>query len=243
MLLSTAVDWKMRSCTSRRSLQPLSRARRLESWRDKTCRSAGHRGAAGRAATMSRLLEQLLYLPALTTASRHRSGLTSLRGWIAATSRQQLQCARATARRTLTVWILRSSSDGHADTRIDRAQRTEHGLVSSEKLHAPGSSSTPPNISASPSSRATLHGPDRRRAPTCRRGDEQTRTVSQPSKQAIDLAVRAGQARVRSIQRYKGLGEMNPEPAVGDHDQSADATAACRCASRTPWRLTRSSPH
>ena len=145
-----------------------------------------------------RLLEQLIYLPAIKASDIDQADF--MRGWIGALETQLN--ARSDGRRTFQV-ELRSSSDGHAPRIIVR--KTEHGLVSEKLLHREFFESAEYQRIAELS--RTLTGLIGEGA-YVRRGNE--REDISALKQAMTWLfeqARKGQ----SIQRYKGLGEMNPE--------------------------------
>ena len=73
---------------------------------------------------------------------------------------------------------------------------------------------------------------------TVRRGDKVQAVKS--FKEALDWLLADARDSV-SLQRYKGLGEMNPGAALGNDDGSGGAPPAAGCRSRTRSRPRRSS--
>jgi len=145
-----------------------------------------------------RLLEQLIYVPALRAGDLDHTEL--MRGWIR-TLETQLN-ARNDGRRQFQV-ELRASADGHAPRIVVR--KTEHGLVTEKVLHREFFESAEYQRIAELA--RTLSGLIGEGA-YIMRGNEREDVAS--FKQA--MAWLFDQARKgQSIQRYKGLGEMNPE--------------------------------
>ncbi len=145
-----------------------------------------------------RLLEQLIYLPAVRASDIDVPEF--MHGWIRALETQLN--AHSDGRRTFRV-ELRSSSDGHAPRIIVR--KTEHGLATEKLLHREFFESAEyQRIADLARTLAGLIG----EGAHVTRGNE--REDISAFKQAINWLfdqARKGQ----SIQRYKGLGEMNPE--------------------------------
>ncbi len=145
-----------------------------------------------------RLLEQLIYLPAVRASDIDVPEF--MHGWIRALETQLN--AHSDGRRTFRV-ELRSSSDGHAPRIIVR--KTEHGLATEKLLHREFFESAEyQRIADLARTLAGLIG----EGANVTRGNE--REDISAFKQAVNWLfdqARKGQ----SIQRYKGLGEMNPE--------------------------------
>jgi len=145
-----------------------------------------------------RLLEQLIYLPAVKASDIDQPEF--MRGWIRALETQLN--AHSDGRRTFQV-ELRASADGHAPRIIVR--KTEHGLATEKLLHREFFESAEyQRIAELARTLAGLIG----EGAYVTRGNEREDISS--FKQAINWLfdqARKGQ----SIQRYKGLGEMNPE--------------------------------
>jgi DNA gyrase subunit B len=145
-----------------------------------------------------RLLEQLIYLREVKSANLDQPEF--MRGWIHALETQLN--AHGDGRRSFTV-ELRSGADGHPPRIIVR--KTEHGLASEKLLHREFFDSAEyQRIAELGRMLEGLIGD----GATVARGNE-TEPVS-TFKQAMNWLfdqARKGQ----SIQRYKGLGEMNPE--------------------------------
>jgi DNA gyrase subunit B len=145
-----------------------------------------------------RLLEQLIYLPAVTPANIDQPEF--MRGWIRALATQLN--AHSDGRRTFQV-DLRAGADGHASRIIVR--KTEHGLATEKLLHREFFDSAEyQRIAELARTLAGLIGD----GAYVTRGNE--REDISAFKQAVNWLfeqARKGQ----SIQRYKGLGEMNPE--------------------------------
>jgi DNA gyrase subunit B len=145
-----------------------------------------------------RLLEQLIYLPAVKPSDIDVPEF--MRGWIRALETQLN--ARSDGRRTFQV-ELRASADGHAPRIVVR--KTEHGLVTEKLLHREFFESAEyQRIAELARTLAGLIG----EGAYVTRGNE--REDISAFKQAVNWLfdqARKGQ----SIQRYKGLGEMNPE--------------------------------
>jgi DNA gyrase subunit B len=145
-----------------------------------------------------RLLEALIYLPEVTLEEFDRPGF--LAGWCGALARSlnAANCAERSFRAEV-----RAASDGHAARVV--VQRTEHGVASDKLLTREFFESAEyRRICELGRTLAGLVGP----GATVTRGEEHVEVAS--FKDAVrwlfDQA-RKGQ----SIQRYKGLGEMNPE--------------------------------
>jgi DNA gyrase subunit B len=145
-----------------------------------------------------RLLEQLIYLPAVTPTNIDQPEF--MRGWIRALVTQLN--AHSDGRRTFQV-DLRAGADGHASRIIVR--KTEHGLATEKLLHREFFESAEyQRIAELARTLAGLIGD----GAYVTRGNE--REDISAFKQAVNWLfeqARKGQ----SIQRYKGLGEMNPE--------------------------------
>jgi DNA gyrase subunit B len=145
-----------------------------------------------------RLLEQLLYVPEAKASDIDRAEF--MRGWIRELETQLN--ARGDGRRNFEI-ELRSSTDGHAARIIVR--KTEHGLVSEKLLHREFFESAEYQRIADLA--RTLAGLIGAGAYVTRgREREEVSAFKQAMSWLFDQA-RKGQ----SIQRYKGLGEMNPE--------------------------------
>jgi len=145
-----------------------------------------------------RLLEQLLYVPEVKASDIDRAEF--MRGWIRELETQLN--ARGDGRRNFEI-ELRSSTDGHAARIIVR--KTEHGLVSEKLLHREFFESAEYQRIADLA--RTLAGLIGAGAYVTRgREREEVSAFKQAMSWLFDQA-RKGQ----SIQRYKGLGEMNPE--------------------------------
>jgi DNA gyrase subunit B len=145
-----------------------------------------------------RLLEQLLYVPEVKATDIDRAEF--MRGWIRELETQLN--ARGDGRRNFEI-ELRSSTDGHAPRIIVR--KTEHGLVSEKLLHREFFESAEYQRIADLA--RTLAGLIGAGAYVTRaREREEVSAFKQAMSWLFDQA-RKGQ----SIQRYKGLGEMNPE--------------------------------
>jgi DNA gyrase subunit B len=145
-----------------------------------------------------RLLEQLIYLPEVKVSDIERHDF--MRDWIRALETQLN--AHSDGRRNFQV-ELRSSADGHAPRIIVR--KTEHGLVSEKLLHREFFESAEYQRIAELA--RTLAGLIGEGAYVTRgREREELSAFKQAMSWLFDQA-RKGQ----SIQRYKGLGEMNPE--------------------------------
>jgi DNA gyrase subunit B len=145
-----------------------------------------------------RLLEQLIYLPEVKAADIDRPEF--MHGWIRALETQLN--ARSDGRRNFEV-ELRVGADGHAPRIIVR--KTEHGLASEKLLHREFFESAEyQRIAELARTLADLMGEGA--YVTRAREREELRTFKQAMLWLFDQA-RKGQ----SIQRYKGLGEMNPE--------------------------------
>jgi DNA gyrase subunit B len=145
-----------------------------------------------------RLLEQLIYLPAVKASDIDQPEF--MRGWISALETQLN--ARSDGRRNFQV-ELRSSADGHAPRIVLR--KTEHGLMSEKLLHREFFESAEyQRIAELSRTLAGLIG----EGAYVERGNEREEigAFKQAMSWLFDQA-RKGQ----SIQRYKGLGEMNPE--------------------------------
>ncbi len=145
-----------------------------------------------------RLLEQLIYLPAIRASDIDQPDF--MRGWIGALETQLN--ARSDGRRNFQV-ELRASGAGHAPRIIVR--KTEHGLTSEKLLHREFFESAEYQRIAELS--RTLTGLIGEGA-YVRRGNERE-DVSAFKQAMIWLFDQARKG--QSIQRYKGLGEMNPE--------------------------------
>jgi DNA gyrase/topoisomerase IV subunit B/intein/homing endonuclease len=145
-----------------------------------------------------RLLEQLIYLPAIKASDFDQ--LEFMRGWIAALETQLN--ARGDGRRNFQV-ELRSGADGHAPRIIVR--KTEHGLVSEKLLHREFFESAEYQRIAELS--RTLTGLIDEGAYVTRGNDREDISAFKQAMSWLFDQARKGQ----SIQRYKGLGEMNPE--------------------------------
>ena len=147
-----------------------------------------------------RLLEQLIYMPEVTPARLRPRRLAARLG-------RDLDAAPQCARRRhahATASSSRAASDGHAARVV--VHKTEHGTPT-QQVSCRASSSSPPSTSASPISARTLAGLIGEGAYVTR-GDERHEVGS--FKEAMTWLfdqARKGQ----TIQRYKGLGEMNPE--------------------------------
>jgi DNA gyrase subunit B len=145
-----------------------------------------------------RLLEQLLYVPEVKASDIDRAEF--MQGWIRELETQLN--ARGDGRRNFEI-ELRSSTDGHAPRIIVR--KTEHGLVSEKLLHREFFESAEYQRIADLG--RTLAGLIGAGAYVTRaREREEVSAFKQAMSWLFDQA-RKGQ----SIQRYKGLGEMNPE--------------------------------
>jgi DNA gyrase subunit B len=145
-----------------------------------------------------RLLEQLIYLPEVKVSDIERPDF--MREWIRALETQLN--ARNDGRRNFQV-ELRSSADGHPPRIVVR--KTEHGLVSEKLLHREFFESAEYQRIAELA--RTLAGLIGEGAYVTRgREREELSAFKQAIAWLFDQA-RKGQ----SIQRYKGLGEMNPE--------------------------------
>jgi DNA gyrase subunit B len=145
-----------------------------------------------------RLLEQLIYLPPVRPSELDQAEF--MQGWMRSLETQLN--ARDDGRHSFKV-ELRSSADGHAPRIVVR--KTEHGLTSEKLLHREFFASAEyRRIAELSRTLADLIG----QGAYVTRGNEREDIGS--FKQAMAWLfdqVRKGQ----SIQRYKGLGEMNPE--------------------------------
>jgi len=145
-----------------------------------------------------RLLEQLIYLPPVKPSDLDQAEF--MHGWMRSLETQLN--ARDDGRHSFKV-ELRSSADGHAPRIVVR--KTEHGLTSEKLLHREFFASAEyQRIAELSRTLAGLIG----EGAYITRGNEREDIGS--FKQAMGWLfdqVRKGQ----SIQRYKGLGEMNPE--------------------------------
>ena len=145
-----------------------------------------------------RLLEQLIYLREVKSANLDQPDF--MRGWIRALETQLN--AHGDGRRSFAV-ELRSGTDGHPPRIIVR--KTEHGLISEKLLHREFFDSAEYQRIAELG--RMLEGLIGEGAYVARGNErEPVSTFKQAMNWLFDQA-RKGQ----SIQRYKGLGEMNPE--------------------------------
>ena len=160
-----------------------------------------------------RLLEQLVYMPEVTPANFDRADW--LRGW--ANELNEHLNARADGTRTYRV-EMRTASDGHA-TRII-VHKTEHGTPTHKYLPREFFESAEyQRIADLARTLAGLIG----EGAYVTRGNERQEIGSfkEAMKWLFDQAKKG-----QTIQRYKGLGEMNPGAAVGHDHQSGNAPAA-----------------
>ena len=167
----------------------------LESLALQVRRSAGHRASLERVVTIERFLEQLLYVPTLSTDAFDR--IDGLRDWCRSLEQRLNGLDDVSRRYRVSVETL--PAGGH---RID-LQRFEHGL-SSEK-HIPREffdSAEYLRIAELAQTLSDLMGP----GAYIHRGDERQDVASFK----VAMAWLFDQAKKgQSIQRYKGLGEMN----------------------------------
>jgi DNA gyrase subunit B len=145
-----------------------------------------------------RLLEQLIYVPEVTPARLRQ--LEFMRGWTAELERQLN--ARSAGRGQFKL-ELRGGADGHAPRVLVR--KTEHGVTAEKLLHHEFFESAEYRRIAELG--RTLGGLLQEGAYVTRAG-EREKVAS--FKQAMDWLF-AQARRGQTIQRYKGLGEMNPE--------------------------------
>ncbi len=145
-----------------------------------------------------RLLEQLIYLPAIRASDIDQPDF--MRGWIGALETQLN--ARSDGRRNFQV-ELRASGAGHAPRIIVR--KTEHGLTSEKLLHREFFESAEYQRIAELS--RTLTGLIGEGAYVSRGNEREDVSAFKQAMIWLFDQARKGQ----SIQRYKGLGEMNPE--------------------------------
>ncbi len=151
-------------------------------------------------------------MPEVTLANFDR--VEWLRGW--AQDLNQRLNALADGTRTYRV-ELRAAADGHAARVI--VHKTEHGTASHKFLPREFFESAEYQRIAELG--RTLAGLIGEGAYVTRASERQEiGSFKEAMKWLFDQA-RKGQ----TIQRYKGLGEMNPDAAVGDHHQSGDAPA------------------
>jgi DNA gyrase subunit B len=145
-----------------------------------------------------RLLEQLIYVPALRASDLDHTDM--MHGWIR-TLETQLN-ARNDGRRQFQV-ELRAGADGHAPRILVR--KTEHGLVTEKLLHREFFESAEYQRIAELA--RTLAGLIGEGAYVTRAGEREDIGSFKQAMGWLFEQARKGQ----SIQRYKGLGEMNPD--------------------------------
>jgi DNA gyrase subunit B len=145
-----------------------------------------------------RLLEQLIYVPALRASDLDHTDM--MHGWIR-TLETQLN-ARNDGRRQFQV-ELRAGADGHAPRILVR--KTEHGLVTEKLLHREFFESAEYQRIAELA--RTLAGLIGEGAYVTRAGEREDIGSFKQAMAWLFEQARKGQ----SIQRYKGLGEMNPD--------------------------------